>query len=250
MRALRHLLDILETAVVALLFTALLLGSTVGLVAAPGVTSALIRANRTWVYTGLSATETIRLADGVRSWVSSRPEDTEPAARRAMESFLPGEVSHLADVRTVMNGARTATGIAAAILALWLVACLVFRRWARLRAGIAAGGLTAIGLVAVVGAAAFFDFSSAFSAFHGLFFKAGTWEFAPDSLLIRVFPGSFWASAGALWGALTAAGGLALFVASRFLPRDDKEAQGVSDEREAYRKQAAAEAGASASGER
>jgi integral membrane protein (TIGR01906 family) len=247
---LSRLLVVAETVAVALLFTVVLLGTMVGLVAAPGVTSALVRANRTWIYTGMTPDATVRLADGVRSWVTSRPEDAERAAREAMKAFAPDEVSHLADVRSVMNGARIATGIAAGILAVWLVVCLVFRRWQRLRTGIAAGGLTAVALVAVVGVAAFFDFSAAFSAFHGLFFAAGTWEFPAESLLIRVFPGSFWASAGALWGALVAAGGLVLFGASRLLPRDDDEAQGLSDEREAYRKAAAAGAGRAASGQK
>jgi integral membrane protein (TIGR01906 family) len=237
---LHRLLEIAETAVVAALFTAMLLGSTVGIVAAPGVTSALIRANQTWLYTGMSPEATVRLADGVRSWVTSRPDDATRAAREAMREFLPDEVAHLSDVRDVMNGARTATGIAAGLLAVWLVACLVFRRWLQLRNGIAAGGLTAVGLVALVGVGALFDFSAAFSAFHGLFFAAGTWEFPADSLLIRVFPGSFWAAGGALWGVLTASAGLVLFGASRLLPRNDEEAQVVSDEREAYRKAAAA----------
>ena len=240
----RRLLDVAETVFVALMFTALLLGTTVGLVSAPGVTAALIRANRTWLVTGMTPEATVRLADGVRSWVASRPDDEDRAAGQAMKSFLPDEVSHLADVRTLMNGARTATGVAAAVLAVWLVACLVSRRWLRLRTGIAAGGLTAVALVGVVAIAALFDFSSAFAAFHGLFFDAGTWEFSADSLLIRVFPGTFWASAGALWGTLTAMGGLALFGASRLLPRSDEEAQELSDEREAHRKRAAVDFGA------
>ena len=35
-------------------------------------------------------------------------------------------------------------------------------------------------------------FDTAFAAFHALFFAAGTWQFGPDSNLIRLFPEPFW----------------------------------------------------------
>ena len=41
-----------------------------------------------------------------------------------------------------------------------------------------------------------------FSAFHGLFFAEGTWTFPSDSVLIRLFPESFWTMAGVTWAAL------------------------------------------------
>ncbi len=50
------------------------------------------------------------------------------------------------------------------------------------------------------------DFDTFFSAFHGLFFSAGTWTFSYDSLLIRTFPEPFWVTAGAVWGGLVLAG--------------------------------------------
>jgi uncharacterized membrane protein len=46
------------------------------------------------------------------------------------------------------------------------------------------------------------DFEWFFSAFHGLFFRAGTWTFPFDSLLIQLFPEPFWAVLGAAWAAL------------------------------------------------
>jgi len=35
-------------------------------------------------------------------------------------------------------------------------------------------------------------FDAAFAAFHGIFFAAGTWQFGPDSNLLRFFPEPFW----------------------------------------------------------
>ena len=33
---------------------------------------------------------------------------------------------------------------------------------------------------------------TAFAAFHAVFFAAGTWQFGPDSNLLRFFPEPFW----------------------------------------------------------
>ena len=56
--------------------------------------------------------------------------------------------------------------------------------------------------VLLAAAAAVLDFSAFFTAFHGLFFEAGTWTFPYDSLLIRLFPESFWVAAGVGWAVL------------------------------------------------
>ena len=58
--------------------------------------------------------------------------------------------------------------------------------------------------VLLAAAAAVLDFSAFFTAFHGLFFEAGTWTFPYDSLLIRLFPESFWVAAGVGWAAARA----------------------------------------------
>jgi integral membrane protein (TIGR01906 family) len=221
--------SVLETAFVAMTFTALLLGVSVGIVAAPGVTSYLVRANETWRYTGLTPKATVSLADKTRQWVTGDLYGDEATRRpAALAAYQADELSHLDDVRVVMSAARTATGVAAAVLALWLVVGLIGRRWAAIRRGVFWGGVVAIGLVAVAGIAAIGDFSAVFAVFHGLFFAAGTWEFPAESLLIRVFPGQFWMAAGAVWGGITILAGVSLVIASRTLPRDDAQAQLVS----------------------
>jgi integral membrane protein (TIGR01906 family) len=228
-RALARVGVVLEAVAVAAAFTALLLGVFVGIVASPGVTAYLIRANQTWRYTGMTPKATVALADQTRQWVTGDLYG-DAAARRpaALRAFDGEELSHLDDVRVVMHGARTGTGAAAAALALWLVVSLMLRRWAAIRRGVFWGGVMPIALVAAVGLAATTDFSWAFTAFHGLFFAAGTWEFPADSLLIRVFPEGFWMAAGGVWGLLTVLGGVSLIVASRTLPEDDAQAQSVS----------------------
>jgi integral membrane protein (TIGR01906 family) len=58
-----------------------------------------------------------------------------------------------------------------------------------------------IGLAALV-LGIFFavSFDTAFAAFHALFFRAGTWQFGPDSNLIRLFPEAFWFETSLLAG--------------------------------------------------
>jgi integral membrane protein (TIGR01906 family) len=142
--------------------------------------------------------------------------------------FNDDELSHLRDVAAVMTDARIATGIVAALLALWIVAAMVLRRWAELRRGVLWGGIVSIAFPAVVAAAAFWNFEGIFTVFHELFFKAGTWQFPADSMLIRTFPPEFWMWAGGTWGAITVMGGLALLLGALTLPKSDREAQVVS----------------------
>jgi integral membrane protein (TIGR01906 family) len=64
----------------------------------------------------------------------------------------------------------------------------------RAAAGVGAGGLVLAAFFAI-------SFDAAFAAFHALFFKAGTWQFGPDSNLIRLFPEPFWFEVSLLAGA-------------------------------------------------
>ena len=108
------------------------------------------------------------------------------------------ERSHMRDVGGLV---RVLAGLEVAAL----VTLMLTGRWLRgepdrrgrllLRAAVGVG-------VAAVLLGAFFaiDFDTAFAAFHALFFKAGTWQFGPDSNLIRLFPEPFWFETSLLAG--------------------------------------------------
>lgn len=64
----------------------------------------------------------------------------------------------------------------------------------RAAAGVGAGAL-------VLGFFFAIAFDTAFAVFHALFFKAGTWQFGPESNLIRIFPEPFWFEVSFLAGA-------------------------------------------------
>jgi uncharacterized membrane protein len=92
-------------------------------------------------------------------------------------------------------------------------------RSARARRGrlllLAAGG---VGAAAIVLAAFFaISFETAFAAFHALFFAAGTWQFGPDSNLLRLFPDPFWFEVSLLAGASIV---LSALIAAMFGRRD------------------------------
>jgi uncharacterized membrane protein len=60
-----------------------------------------------------------------------------------------------------------------------------------------------------------------FTTFHEVLFPAGTWQFASDSGLIRLFPGRFWYdTALALAGAVGAEGLLVALLARRLPARE------------------------------
>lgn len=100
------------------------------------------------------------------------------------------ERSHMHDVGVVVRGL-----ILADLLAL-VVALLAGRRLGgeperRGRAALASAAT--IGVAAIVLGAFFaLAFDAAFAAFHAIFFAAGTWQFGPDSNLLRFFPQPFW----------------------------------------------------------
>jgi integral membrane protein (TIGR01906 family) len=100
------------------------------------------------------------------------------------------ERSHMRDVGRLVRALVVLDGAA---LATWLLA-----RW-RLRGEPARRGRLLLvasaaigGLAVVLGLFFAFAFDAAFTAFHGLFFAAGTWQFGPDSNLIRLFPEPLW----------------------------------------------------------
>ena len=100
------------------------------------------------------------------------------------------ERSHMGDVGGLVRALLLIDLIA-------LAAALMTGRWLRrdrdLRGRLLLSGAAVVGLAAVfVGVIFAFAFETAFTAFHGLFFAAGSWQFAPGSPLITLFPEPFW----------------------------------------------------------
>jgi integral membrane protein (TIGR01906 family) len=206
-----------EIGVAAVLWAALVAGSAVLALTIPVYASALSRVLAIPQSAGLPAADALKLSDQVRALVADREFDPLPATWAGAPAFDAAAVSHLMDVRRVIGGARFATGIAALLLALYTAFGIARRRFVRLAAGMRAGAvLTGVVLVVAL-IAAVSDFTWLFTAFHGLFFTAGTWTFPADSLLIRLFPERFWMASGGAWAALAGVGAAVLVTVARFV---------------------------------
>lgn len=206
-----------EAAVAAVAWAALIIGSAVLALTVPVYTTATVQALRVPASAGLSTADTVALSNRVRALVADPEYDRLPASWRGRPAFDTAAVSHLLDVRAVISGARVAVGIVALLLAAYAAWCVAKRRFAPLGRGMRWGalGLVAGTIIAVVAAVTSFD--ALFTAFHGLFFSAGTWVFPEDSLLIRLFPERFWVASGAAWAVLIVVGAAVLGVSARLL---------------------------------
>jgi hypothetical protein len=123
------------------------------------------------------------------------------------------ERSHMSDVGAVVRGLLLLDLLAV------MVAVLGARRLRdeRHRRGrlmlVAAGGLGAAAVV--LGAFFALAFDAAFAAFHAIFFEAGTWQFGPDSNLLRFFPQPFWFEIALVAGATIVLGAVVVAILAR-----------------------------------
>ncbi len=121
--------------------------------------------------------------------------------RSGGDLFKDGEVSHMADVKVVI---LSAFGGGALLIVLSLVAIAYLRRRSTggVRRGLFAGSIVALAIILGLGALAVLGWQQFFTEFHRIFFASGSWTFALEDTLIRLFPGQFWIDAGIVIAAL------------------------------------------------
>jgi integral membrane protein (TIGR01906 family) len=121
--------------------------------------------------------------------------------RSGEKLFKDGEVSHMADVKSVI---LSTFGAGAILILLSIVAIAYLRRRSQggVRRGLFAGSIVTLVLILGLGALAVLGWQQFFTDFHHIFFANGTWTFSLDDTLIRLFPGQFWIDAGIVIGAL------------------------------------------------
>lgn len=201
------------TIVVGLALALLVVGLALLALLHPKVTELLAQRYSRVAESGLSQERVLHVAEQVRRFVAEGDSGTLPAMVDGRSGFDSAAVSHLQDVRQVIDRARVLTGVLAALVAVWLGLQISRKRFERISAALLWGAGLSMGFVLAGVLAGLVDFGSLFTWFHGLFFSAGTWLFSADSLLIEVFPGEFWVAAGVSWGVLVAIGGALLGVA-------------------------------------
>jgi integral membrane protein (TIGR01906 family) len=113
--------------------------------------------------------------------------------------YSQAELSHLDDCYVLARLSYPVI-IAAAILALaGLIFTGVTGRRRRLGAVFLAAGVLVMVLFVALAVWAALDFQGFFTAFHGVLFSQGNWEFPYDSLLICALPTAFWVAMGVVW---------------------------------------------------
>ncbi|HEX2193869.1 MAG TPA: DUF1461 domain-containing protein [Candidatus Limnocylindria bacterium] len=123
------------------------------------------------------------------------------------------ERSHMRDVGGVVRGLLLADALALVIAFLGARRLRAERRRRGRIMLLAAGGLA--GLAVLLAATFALAFDAAFAAFHAIFFEAGTWQFGPDSNLLRFFPQPFWFEVALVAGATIVAGAVLVALLAR-----------------------------------
>lgn len=109
--------------------------------------------------------------------------------------YLESEVSHMADVKTVLTIAFV-SALAMALLSIIACVYLAKRSPGGIRRALFAGAVLTLVLVGALIVTAVLGWESFFTQVHTIFFANGNWTFRMDDTLIRLFPAQFWMDAG------------------------------------------------------
>jgi integral membrane protein (TIGR01906 family) len=133
----------------------------------------------------------------------------------------PREVTHMADVRSVMTMLGALALLAFAAL---LAAGAVWRRHRSFWRGVELGSGALIVGVVVVGAAFAVFFDQMFLLFHDIFFAPGTFAFDPTKeKLVQLFPDQFWSDTSVALALVVLALALGAFRVARLAGRSTVE---------------------------
>jgi len=175
---------------------------------------------------GFTREERLRLAELARAYLfnDAGPEflgDLRDANGIAL--YNPRELSHMVDVKVLVQGAVRLWTALAILLAGVGLAAWRFASSGTVWRGFNLGARITLFLMAALVGLLLLSFSVLFTGFHQVFFQSGTWVFYTSDTLIRLFPMRFWRDVFALLMVLTLVeAGLLLWVTRR-KPADRNE---------------------------
>ncbi len=164
--------------------------------------------------------ERLHLSDAAVGYLRGRVSREALAALRTTEgetAFQTREVEHLVDVKRVIDAML---GVHTGALVLGTLAGLALWRTGergRVSAGLTTGVVLAGGVIAAIVVSALLDFGTFFTAFHQVFFTAGTWIFDYRDTLIQLYPIEFWMDAVWKMGAAIGAEAVLIMLVARRL---------------------------------
>lgn len=123
--------------------------------------------------------------------------------------FKTGEVSHMADVKTVYAIGMLIAFVMVILMVIGII-YLARKSPGGVRRSLFAGSIATLVIIIAVGVFAGMGFEAFFTDFHKLLFANGSWTFAASDTLIRLYPEQFWIDS-----ALSI--GITVFVVSAFV---------------------------------
>ncbi|WP_246018547.1 TIGR01906 family membrane protein [Arthrobacter crusticola] len=146
--------------------------------------------------------------------------------------FLDSEVSHMADVKAVLQLSFAAAFV---LLVVGIAACAYLARRYKggIRRALFSGAVLTLVLIVVLAVSAVLAWEVFFTSVHAVFFADGTWTFRVDDTLIRLFPEQFWTDAAATVGFLVLAATLLTLVLTWPTRRRREKSQAAQDELQA-----------------
>jgi integral membrane protein (TIGR01906 family) len=176
-----------------------LIGISFSVVLLPPVTHALADATVDDQLGGFTHQELVHVADEGLIYVLIGGGEL-PVGADERTAITPDALSHLDDVRIVLQSALLVT----LILTLIVILVIIILRKRGMKAKdfapvLVTAGVAPLACVVVLGVIGIVSFDVLFTGMHQIFFADGTWTFSYNSLLIRAYPIAFWMGMGIVW---------------------------------------------------
>ena len=111
--------------------------------------------------------------------------------------FDAREVSHLGDVRDFFSSIFFCIYV---VLVVWLFVLFSLQDKQLVKKSLRFGSVLSLGVLLLFFVVSLFSFSGLWNVLHAPFFSDGSWVFSSDSLLITLYPESFFFSLALRWG--------------------------------------------------
>ncbi|MFO8101716.1 MAG: TIGR01906 family membrane protein [Dehalococcoidia bacterium] len=154
--------------------------------------------------TGIESEELSRAAGELIDYLTGTgefPQIQVVKGGEQIELFTPREITHLEDVKGIVQFFYLILWITLAYSIMYIIAGFVLRKRAFLRPlmkGLLCGSVVTLALVAFVGIWALIDFDSLFLRFHLSSFSNDFWQLPSSSYLLKMFPEGFFSDAALL----------------------------------------------------